>query len=81
MSKPTLKTHCHRLKVNLSPQGDELQGRIEFPEDHVVTLECLAEVIRQFADHTKVPKASVCQDVYALVMGYVNSETPQGIKV
>ena len=55
------------LKVKFKQRHDDIQGKIEFPEDNLFTLECLATLITKFAEHVRIPVAVVINDLHSIV--------------
>lgn len=55
------------LRVELTLDGDDIQGTIELPGDGVFTLECVSLIVRDLAKKTNVSALEVVQDLYSLM--------------
>lgn len=65
-----------KLSIKLQQRGQDIQGRIELPNEPLFTFECLATVIEQLAKQTGVPPAEVVNDLFCIVMGHIAKKTP-----
>lgn len=55
-----------KFRVSMSERNGELKGTVEFPEENLMALECLAAVIEQFAKRTGNTLEETVQHLYAV---------------